>query len=378
MKAFHPEDSLRYVKLTSASRTDKGVHAVGNLVTCKLRLESRDIINQLPELLNSVLPDDIRVMHSTRISEAFSPRASCQFRKYYYMLPDDQVDWKSIKTLEEKIEKLKNILGNFVGTFNFHNFTKGIAKQLKIRKVSKEISKQKLFRNIANLEEISDFNSKVQEIEGNVFVGTTTDLMLNSKDYPYDLSDKNKLDECLDVMESCTAFNADYLKRNISSINVENVIVNSKNYFRIELVGNSFLLHQIRKIIGSSLAILNGTWSENLLKLALKTPYRIPTPVAPSFPLCQMYVDSFVHHKVGNNSLSRKQIVVSSEKMDVFEQLHSNWIAPEIERIVCNQNDIENKISFKYFYSTMETVIVENSLVEHIENRIAMKQPKLL
>lgn len=66
-----------------AARTDKGVHAAGNVVLCKLIIEDATI----QEKINSHLPEQIRVWGIARVNRSFDCRKMCSSRIYEYLLP---------------------------------------------------------------------------------------------------------------------------------------------------------------------------------------------------------------------------------------------------------------------------------------------------
>lgn len=66
-----------------AARTDKGVHAGGNLISLKLIIEDPDI----KEKINEKLPAGIRVWDIERVNKAFDCRKMCGSRWYEYLLP---------------------------------------------------------------------------------------------------------------------------------------------------------------------------------------------------------------------------------------------------------------------------------------------------
>ncbi|KAI0526419.1 pseudouridine synthase [Xylaria bambusicola] len=65
------------------ARTDKGVHAAGNMVSLKLIIEDPDIVQKI----NENLPPQIRVWGIQRTNNAFSCYASCDSRWYEYLMP---------------------------------------------------------------------------------------------------------------------------------------------------------------------------------------------------------------------------------------------------------------------------------------------------
>ncbi|CCK69858.1 pseudouridine synthase PUS1 KNAG_0D01060 [Huiozyma naganishii CBS 8797] len=66
-----------------AARTDKGVHAGGNLISVKLIIEDPTI----KQKINECLPEGIRVWDINRVNKAFDCRKMCSSRWYEYLLP---------------------------------------------------------------------------------------------------------------------------------------------------------------------------------------------------------------------------------------------------------------------------------------------------
>ncbi|KAJ2967393.1 hypothetical protein NUW58_g10466 [Xylaria curta] len=65
------------------ARTDKGVHAAGNMVSLKLIIEDPDIVQKI----NENLPPQIRIWGIQRTNNNFSCYASCDSRWYEYLMP---------------------------------------------------------------------------------------------------------------------------------------------------------------------------------------------------------------------------------------------------------------------------------------------------
>ncbi|KAK7679517.1 hypothetical protein QCA50_017418 [Cerrena zonata] len=76
--AVSPENSLDLKKngFMRAARTDKGVHAAGNVISCKLIIEDEDIL----EKINANLPSQIRVWGIERTNKSFDCRKMCSSR----------------------------------------------------------------------------------------------------------------------------------------------------------------------------------------------------------------------------------------------------------------------------------------------------------
>ncbi|KAI8146213.1 pseudouridine synthase [Fennellomyces sp. T-0311] len=149
------------IQLNRAARTDKGVHAAGNIVSLKMIVEDPDIVSKI----NAHLPEQIRVWGYTHVMGSFHAKNSCNARVYEYWLPtyalmppapakpihstrklptdiriaggndntavgyispstpDEMVVKHAYRVNAERFEKFKQAVGMFNGTHNFHNYT---------------------------------------------------------------------------------------------------------------------------------------------------------------------------------------------------------------------------------------------------------------
>lgn len=101
-----------------------GVSAARQIVSLKLP-ENLDI-----EKINNQLPDDIRVFGYKRVTKGFNSKSQCDSRTYTYMLPtiafanqNEEVDQKTYRVNAEIVKRVNELLQNYVGTKNFHNYT---------------------------------------------------------------------------------------------------------------------------------------------------------------------------------------------------------------------------------------------------------------
>ncbi|KAL2161811.1 hypothetical protein VTH06DRAFT_7595 [Thermothelomyces fergusii] len=76
-------DDPRKSSLVRCARTDKGVHAAGNVLSLKMIVEDEDIVDKI----NAHLPDQIRVWGIQRTSNGFSCYQACDSRWYEYLMP---------------------------------------------------------------------------------------------------------------------------------------------------------------------------------------------------------------------------------------------------------------------------------------------------
>lgn len=82
-KALHKIFKKR-IKLVGASRTDSGVHALGQVVNFKSKVKIQT--SKLPYVINNLLPEDIRVIRADVVSLKFSARFSAKSKEYEYLI----------------------------------------------------------------------------------------------------------------------------------------------------------------------------------------------------------------------------------------------------------------------------------------------------
>jgi tRNA pseudouridine38-40 synthase len=155
---------MRKVQWSRASRTDRGVSAVINIMSMKLVL-SDNLVDRMNEEIQKIVTEKhltpLTVYGYTRVVPSFDPRSSCDGRKYLYILPtvafepitqlteaqkqrpegpkklDAQAEEISLEELQitgsyapdyrisaERLNKARQLFNKYKGTHSFHNFTK--------------------------------------------------------------------------------------------------------------------------------------------------------------------------------------------------------------------------------------------------------------
>jgi len=142
MGIIKPGGDLESVGWTHASRTDKGVHAVGQCGGIRIVLKNP---GPFIEGLNQHLPDDITVFSCRKVGfgfdlyRAFHARLDASSRVYEYLIPSGALtffDDSSAQSLEaavaalhsasitdEQVARLDTVLQLYQGRHNWHNFT---------------------------------------------------------------------------------------------------------------------------------------------------------------------------------------------------------------------------------------------------------------
>lgn len=198
-----------YLEFRRASRTDRGVSALRQVVSLRItKGKSIDGINEL-------LPDDIRVLGMKRVAMNFDAQKFCDSRSYSYIMPTFALcDYSNIcdpcqnyRIDADTLLKTSQIFQMFRGSHKFHNYTE-----------RRDIWDQRSMRKILE-----------------------------------------------------THISNPFLMGNIEMIE-----------FKIR--GHSFMLHQIRRMIGMTIAIMRGKAPFHLLEESFEHPM-MPAPTAPALGL---------------------------------------------------------------------------------------------
>ena len=77
-------------------------------------------------------------------------------------------------------------------------------------------------------------------------------------------------------------------------------LLQGQQWVRIVIIGQSFMLHQIRKMVGMAVAIMRGDAPANCIKIGLQPKRAIPTPMAPDIGLFldECYYDAYNNRQV--------------------------------------------------------------------------------
>lgn len=200
-----------------AARTDKNVSAIRQIVS----LRAAESIKQKLELINSKMPDDIKVLGCKRVTQSFDAKNFCDHRTYSYLMPSfaltpvSEVTREDYRVPQDVLNLFNETLRGFVGSHVFHNFTSG--------KMFKEDSSVRVIRTM----------------------------------------------DCSEPFFPC---NQDKL---------EFVVVRVK--------GQSFMMHQIRKMIGLAIAVVKGFATEDHMKRSMEEPF-MDVPKAPGLGLMLEHV----------------------------------------------------------------------------------------
>ena len=246
-KIFKAFISSKFIKCQNScnfsrcGRTDKGVSAFGNVFDIQVR--DCSLIPGIVKILNSLLPQDIRILAYKEVDYTFDSRFSCLFREYKYFFMLQNMD----------IELIKKACIKLVGDHYFYNFCK-IDKSKFDTNYNRRIYEFKivkcdgLFPNIKNVSNNSNFFDMYYfQIKGSAFlwhqirciVGiiflignknediSIIDKLLAEKNthYNYQIASDKPL-----VLSNCQFESVDFYNSNI------NAEISAKNYYDLSSI----------------------------------------------------------------------------------------------------------------------------------------------
>lgn len=117
----------REVEIIGASRTDRGVHAMGQRAALDITGVSIPV-DRLPAAINSKLPEDIAVRAAIEAADSFHPRFDCVKKTYEYRILNDSFRNPLLRNYTEfvyrplSVDAMRGAAKAFVGRHDFKAF----------------------------------------------------------------------------------------------------------------------------------------------------------------------------------------------------------------------------------------------------------------
>lgn len=246
------------------TRTDKGVHATGNLISMKLSTTGHDELS-IRETINKHLPQDIKVWQIQRVNQNFNARKACGSRKYEYIIPT--------YNLELGIDKLNIILeANMIKSFDKDDLD--IIRKYPTLSIKEQPSLMVSIKDYLQTTHNQLVSLRLSEERWNQF-RTVLKMFMGTHNF-HNYSSQNKLN-------SSKAYN----QRHIVSIDITKpyqIHGHPGEWISIILEGQSFLLHQIRKMVSMSIMCMVRGFPVSSITKSFE-PESLSIPKSPSFSL---------------------------------------------------------------------------------------------
>ncbi len=183
------------IKLIGSGRTDKGVHAlgqVGNFFT-QSKIPTKNFIFAI----NRRLPADIKIKKAEEVDLDFHSRFSAKKKRYRYVIYNARIErpiyrnfsYHVVKKID--LEKIKESLPYFIGT---HDFTSFMGPKTKIKDAIRTIYSIKVEKNGDFLEIIIEGNNFLRHMI-RIIVGTLIYIgigRIKVENIPYIIESKNR------------------------------------------------------------------------------------------------------------------------------------------------------------------------------------------
>ncbi|KAI3725516.1 hypothetical protein L1987_65306 [Smallanthus sonchifolius] len=230
--------------LARSARTDKGVSAVGQVVSGKFYVDPPGFV----ERLNSYLPPQFRIFGYKRVTASFGAKKFCDRRRYVYLLP--------VFALDPSSHRDRDCLECSKRGWKFYGCSEG------------EIQPGISSNTSCALSDSNGNGCKEGLNSESVIVDSNSDAVNSVGD-----GDGEEL-------WKGGVFSYGEEERGSTTVAVDGI-----EFVKCEVVGQSFMLHQVRKMIGVAVAIMRNCAPESLIETALQQDVRITVPTAPEVGL---------------------------------------------------------------------------------------------
>ncbi|XP_028793954.1 tRNA pseudouridine synthase A-like isoform X1 [Neltuma alba] len=319
-----------------SARTDKGVSAVGQVVSGRFYIDPPGLVDRL----NSNLSPQIRIFGYKRVTASFNAKKFCDRRRYVYLIPVFALDPSSHRDREsvlasvgsenelvkcvdcsERGRKVPGLVGKHNTGLEAMDSSKenpapnsGVAEDFGVtlnetdgdhlNKKSSSEGEIPVESLNSELESVVPSHGEVAHMNGgsmddSSFVGKENvneeEETIKGSGFCYGEKERERFNRILKYYVGTHNFHNfttrtkaedPAAKRFIISFDANTVVtVEGIEFVKCEVVGQSFMLHQIRKMMGLAVAIMRNCAPESLVEKALQKDVNVNVPTAPEVGL---------------------------------------------------------------------------------------------
>lgn len=303
----HDRGVPRRYEWARSARTDKGVSAVGQVVSGRFYIDPPGFVDRL----NAILSPQIRIFGLRRVTASFSAKKFCDRRRYVYLIPVFALDPSSHRDRESVLASLGSD-SEYVKCFECSERGRKVIGVMGKRTYQLGVSAYTENASLKSNGRVDDTKSETMEadktaveaaggivgvengdsnLEGGLVkdskeegdeegVGHGEEKGIKESKFCYGEKEKDRFNRILNYYVGSHNFHNfttrtkaedPSAQRFIISFDANTVVnVEGIDFVKCEVVGQSFMLHQIRKMIGLAVAIMRDCAPESLIETALQ------------------------------------------------------------------------------------------------------------
>lgn len=279
---------LTKLRWSRSSRTDKSVHSLSTVVSLKLECDpnsfEQDPENmELVKGINMHLPASIRVFSVQRVTKSFEARRDCTRRSYHYYLPASFLGVNGCE--EEKDVKILNKLNKawkcFEGFRAFHNYT----RRRLYRNPTSSFGTGNEDESMSDRFSSSSDEEETRQKEANIIVKKR--LATTGYDGDKEMKDTNRgklklgFKGEVDPSDPIVRRHFRYVEQCDTDLHLRTIVKDGIPCIRLSVRGDSFMLHQIRHMVGTAVAVALDLIPFDVIPASMAKAARINLPLAP-------------------------------------------------------------------------------------------------